>query len=72
MAVHILKIFCITLNGKVFVCGENTDGQLGIDRYADDAPVPAELSSSQIIEAWTESNRMMGAVEIKLGKDLFE
>ena len=59
----------ITLNGKVFVCGENTDGQLGIDRYADDAPVPAELSSSQIIEAWTESNRMMGAVEIKLGKN---
>ena len=59
----------ITLNGKVFVCGENIDGTLGIDRYADDAPVPAELSSSQIIEAWTECNRMMGAVEIKIGKN---
>tara|TARA_B100001093_G_scaffold518751_1_gene604775 strand:+ start:9127 stop:12924 length:3798 start_codon:yes stop_codon:yes gene_type:complete len=59
----------ITLNGKVFVCGENTDGQLGIDRYADDAPVPGELSSSKVIEVWTECNRMMGAVEIKLGKN---
>jgi len=53
-------------NGKVFVCGRNINGQLGIDRYAETAPVPGALASSVDIEDWEECSRLNGAIEIKL------
>jgi len=57
----------IRLDGKVFVCGYNLNGKLGIDRFSETSPIPSALKSSEEIEYWTECNRLMGALEIKMG-----
>lgn len=57
----------IRLDGKVFVSGYNLNGKLGIDRFSETSPIPSALKSSEEIEYWTECNRLMGALEIKMG-----
>lgn len=56
----------ITFDGTVYVTGYNLNGKLGIDRFAETAPVPSKLESSKIIERWSIANRLMGAVEITM------